>query len=265
MGTRMSDLSGRVAIVTGTGPNIGRQIAATLAHAGAAVACNDLEPERAHAIAGEIERQGGKAVAIPGDVTDPDAVDRMIERTQSIFGIVDLLVNNAIYLSRPGDLLSVDLNDWRRTLDVILTGTFLCSRGVAQRLVDAQRPGTIINLGSTSGHRARAGAVAYCSAKAGILNLTRAMAVELAPHGIRVCSASPTRTGTGPLMTGLVHTSAKGIPLARLGEPEDIADVIAFLASDAARFITGEDVRVDGGTLATWENANNPTPLEGTT
>jgi NAD(P)-dependent dehydrogenase (short-subunit alcohol dehydrogenase family) len=253
----MDSLAGRVAIVTGAGPNIGQQIARTLASRGAAVACNDLDSDRLDMLASEIERAGGKAIAIPGDVTDPDAVDAMIERTQSTFGVVDLLVNNAFYLSRQGGLLTVDLKDWYRSVDVILSGTFLCSRGVAQRLVAGKQPGVIVNIASTSGHRARPNAVGYCSAKAGILNLTRAMAVELAPHSIRVCSVSPTRTGTGPLMAGFVHANADGIPMARLGEPRDTADVVAFLASDDARFITGEDLRVDGGALATWGHSTD--------
>jgi len=253
----MQSLAGRVAIVTGAGPNIGQQIARTLAGHGAAVACNDLDSDRLNTLASDIERAGGKAIAIPGDVTDPEVVDAMIERTQSAFGVVDLLVNNAFYLSRVGGLLTVDLKDWYRSVDVILSGTFLCSRGVAQRLVTAGQAGTIINIASTSGHRARPNAVAYCSAKAGILNLTRAMAVELAPHSIRVCSVSPTRTGTGPLMGGFVHANADGIPMARLGEPRDTADAVAFLASDDARFITGEDMRVDGGALATWGHSTD--------
>jgi NAD(P)-dependent dehydrogenase (short-subunit alcohol dehydrogenase family) len=253
----MSSLAGRVAIVTGAGPNIGQQIARTLASRGAAVACNDLDADRLQILVSDIERAGGKAIAIPGDVTDPDAVDGMIERAQSAFGVVDLLVNNAFYLSRVGGLLTVELKDWYRSIDVILSGTFLTSRGVAQRLVAAKRPGTIVNIASTSGHRAQPNAVAYCSAKAGILNLTRAMAVELAPYAIRVCSVSPTRTGTGPLMGGFVHANADGIPMNRLGEPADTADVVAFLASDDARFMTGEDVRVDGGALATWGHSTD--------
>jgi NAD(P)-dependent dehydrogenase (short-subunit alcohol dehydrogenase family) len=253
----MDSLVGRVAIVTGAGPNIGQQIARTLASRGAAVACNDLDADRLDTLVSDIERVGGKAIAIPGDVTDPDAVDGMIERTQSALGVVDLLVNNAFYLSQRGGLLTIDLNDWYRSVDVILSGTFLCSRGVAQRLVASKRRGTIINIASTSGHRARPNAVGYCSAKAGILNLTRAMAIELAPHSIRVCSVSPTRTGTVPLMGGFVHANADGIPMGRLGEPGDTADVVAFLASDYARFITGEDVRVDGGALATWGHSTD--------
>jgi NAD(P)-dependent dehydrogenase (short-subunit alcohol dehydrogenase family) len=249
---KMGDLSGRVAIVTGAGPNIGQQIARTLARHGAAVGCNDLDSERLDELVADIKRNGGQAVAVPGDVTDPITVDGMIERTQSAFGVVDLLVNNAFFLSRVGGLLTVELKDWYRSIDVILSGTFLCSRGVAQRLVAAAKPGVIVNIASTSGHRARPNALPYCSAKGGILNMTRAMALELAPHSIRVCSVSPTRTGSGPLMGGFVHANADGIPMGRIGEPDDIADAVAFIASDSARFITGEDLRVDGGTLATF-------------
>ena len=180
-----------------------------------------------------------------------------LDAGEAAFGTVDVLVNNAA-ITVNQSLLDIALDDWRRVIDTILTGTFLVSRAVAQRLVARGAPGVIVNLGSTTGHRGRAGAIAYSTAKGGILNLTRAMAIELAPHGIRVCSVSPTRTGT-PTRAGLpgetsrpTHPSAGGIPLGRIGTPQDQANAVRFLVSDAASFITGEDLRVDGGALATW-------------
>jgi len=247
----MIDLSGKIALVTGVGPNIGQQIAKTLAHGGAAVACNDLHEQQARAVAAEITAIGGKAIAVPGDVTNADEVERMLGAAEDAFGLVNVLVNNAFYLTRVAGLTTIEIDDWHRTIETILTGTFLTSRAFTRRLLAAKRPGAIVNLGSTSGHRGRANAIAYSAAKGGILNMTRSMAVELAPHGIRVNSASPTRTVTGELPPG-DHASADSVPLGRLGTPDDIAEAIAFLVSDHARFITGEDLRVDGGTQATW-------------
>lgn len=246
----MVDLSGKVAFVTGTGPNIGSGIAHALANCGAAVICNDVDGRKPDRLAEDIVRAGGRAIAVAGDITDAAAVNSMLTTAESAFGTVDVLVNNALYIGNFGSLLGVTTHDWYRTLEVILSGTFLCSRAFAERLVAAKKPGVIINLGSTSGHRGRANAVAYCTAKGGILNMTRAMAIDLAPHGIRVCSASPTRTGTGPQVNGVTYANADGIPLGRLGAPNDIADTIAFLASDNASFVTGADFLVDGGTLA---------------
>ena len=253
----MIDLAGKVAFVTGAGPNIGQSIALTLARCGASVACNDLDAERLEQLAERIRIEGGKAIAVAGDITNATVVDDMLQQAEAALGIVDVLVNNAIFVGNFGGILDAQPSDWQRTLDVILSGTFHCSRAIAKRLVEEKKPGVIVNLGSTSGHRARPGAVAYCTAKGGILNMTRAMAVDLAPHGIRVCSASPTRTGTGPQMGGWVHANASGIPLGRVGEPEDIALAIAFLCSNDARFISGEDLRVDGGALATWGHSVN--------
>jgi NAD(P)-dependent dehydrogenase (short-subunit alcohol dehydrogenase family) len=251
------NLAGKVALVTGAGPNIGQSIALTLARCGSSVACNDLDAHRMAMLAEQIRSEGGKAVAVAGDITDAAVVDEMLELAEAALGTVDVLVNNAIFVGNFGGILDAQPADWQRTLDVILNGTFNCSRAVARRLIEQKQQGVIVNLGSTSGHRARPGAVAYCTAKGGILNMTRAMAVDLAPHGIRVCSASPTRTGTGPQMGGWVHANADGIPLGRVGEPEDIASAIAFLCSDDARFISGEDLRVDGGALATWGHSVN--------
>ena len=256
----MIELAGKVAFVTGAGPNIGQGIARTLAACGAAVVCNDVNATQVDALAEAIVRDGGKAIAVAGDITDADAVESMLSAAETAFGTVDVLVNNALFIGNFGGILNATPSDWYRTLEVILSGTFLCSRAVAQRLVAAKKPGVIINLGSTSGHRGRGNAVAYCAAKGGILNMTRAMAIDLAPHGIRVCSASPTRTGTGVQMNGVTYPNANDIPLGRLGSPGDIAKTIAFLASDDASFLTGEDVRVDGGALATWGSATR-TPV----
>jgi NAD(P)-dependent dehydrogenase (short-subunit alcohol dehydrogenase family) len=244
-------LAGRVAFVTGTGPNLGSAIALALAAAGASVACNDLEAASAASVADAIVRAGGKAVAVSGDVADPAAVDAMIARATDQLGTIDILVNNAAFRKR-GGTLDVKLVDWHQTIETVLTGSLLCSQAVATRLIAAHRAGTIINMASASGHRAQNDTVAYSAAKGGLLNLTRAMALDLAPHRIRVVSISPTRTGDGLQGSGRKHELRDDIPLGRLGATRDVADAVCFLASDRAGFITGTDLAVDGGSLATW-------------
>lgn len=244
-------LEGRTAVVTGAGPNIGQEICHVLAAEGARVACNDVDKARAEAAAEAVRKAGGQALALPGDITDPGQVRAMVGRVVDTFGRIDILVNNAA-ITIPKGLLDIGLDEWRRNLDIILTGTFLMSRAVAEVMVKVRR-GTIVNIASTSGHRGRANALAYCTAKGGILNMTRAMAVDLAPYGIRVNSVSPTKTGVS--VGGLEAAGERSfdeIPLGRLGRPRDQALAVLYIASDDAEFVTGLDLRVDGGALATW-------------
>ncbi len=248
----MHDLTGRVALVIGAGVNIGQAIAKTLAKAGAAVVCNDLNPDVAKSVADEITNSGGKAMAAVGDTTNEEQIAEILNNAQKTFGVVDTLVNNAA-MTINKTALNMSVDEWRRVIDVTLTGPFIVSKLVAERLVAAKKAGVIINIGSTSGHRGRAGAIAYCSSKGGVLNFTRALSVELAPHKIRVCSVSPTKTGNSVGQQIAATTRAFGeIPLGRLGNPQDHANAVLFLVSDEACFITGEDIRVDGGALATW-------------
>ena len=245
------ELAGRVALVTGTGPNLGRAIALGLAAAGAAVACNDLDLAAATAVADAVIAAGGRALAVTGNVADAAAVEAMVALAESRLGTIDILVNNAAFRRR-GGTLDVKPLDWSQTIETVLTGSLLCTQAVAKRLVAAKRPGAVINMASSSGHRAQNDTVAYSAAKGGLLNLTRAMALDLAPYGIRVVSISPTRTGDGLQGSGRKHELRDDIPLGRLGATTDIADAICFLVSDRAAFITGTDLAVDGGSLATW-------------
>ena len=243
-------LQGKRALVTGAGPNIGAEICRILAEEGALVACNGRLAATAKAVAEEIERHGGTALAVPADVTDAAQVRDMFDLVGKRFGGLDILVNNAAINVRKG-LLDICEDEWRRTIDVILTGTFLCSRHAAELMMRQGTGGAIVNVASTSGHRGKANALAYCTAKGGVLNMTRAMAVDLAPHRIRVNSISPTRTGSSVgASRGAAERSASGIPLARLGHPRDQARAVLFLVSDDAGFVTGCDLAVDGGTLA---------------
>lgn len=245
-------LKGKTALVTGAGPNIGQEICSVLAGEGANVACNDVDPIRAKASAERIAKEGGTALAVPGDITDPVQVQAMVERVVEQFGGIDILVNNAA-ITVPKGLLQIGLEEWKRNIDIILTGTFLCSRHAAEVMVRQGRGGAIVNIASTSGHRGRANALAYCAAKGGILNMTRAMAMDLVPHRIRVNSMSPTKTGVS--VGGLEAEGERNfdeIPWGRLGRPKDQALAVLYLVSDDADFVTGIDLRVDGGALATW-------------
>lgn len=245
-------LAGKVAIVTGAGRNIGKEICKIFAKEGAAVAVNDLVADAAARVVDEIQAAGGRAAAIPGDISSPGDAARIVATTVSTFGGLDVLVNNAA-LTVNKSLLETTDEDWTRCLQVTLTGTFLMSRAAARQMVAQARGGAIINIGSTSGHRGRRNALPYCTAKGGVLNLTRAMAIDLAPYRIRVNSVSPTKTGSAVgFANGGEARPIDDIPLGRLGRPIDQALAVLFMASDEAAFITGEDLRVDGGALATW-------------
>src|SRR4029079_18385365 len=225
------DLSGRVALVTGAGPNIGRAIAATLARAGATVWCNDLKPELAQQAAKFASEGNGKAHPLPFDITDPDAVEKSVEEAARSHGPIDILVNNA-GVTVPRGLLTISVEQWRLVTRTIQEGAVLCSRAVVKRLIDAKKPGAIVNIASTTGHRGRKNAIAYATAKGGILNFTRALAIECAPHKIRVNSVSPTKTGAS---VGAVESAAARsfdeIPLGRLRQAEETAQPTHILRS----------------------------------
>jgi NAD(P)-dependent dehydrogenase (short-subunit alcohol dehydrogenase family) len=244
-------LQGRVAIVSGAGPNIGREIASTLAENGARVVCLDVRKEAAEAATNELVDRGFEALAVQADTTVPDQVQHAIDQAVQKFGSVDILVNNAAITHRAG-LLDADVESWRQVVDVILTGTFLCTQRAAKQMIAQGRGGCIVNIASTSGHRGKAGAIAYQTAKAGILNFTRGAAMELAPYGIRVNSVTPTQTGT-PVGGGQARADDElpgSIPRGRWGRPRDQAQAVLFLVSDNADFILGVDLPVDGGNLA---------------
>jgi NAD(P)-dependent dehydrogenase (short-subunit alcohol dehydrogenase family) len=254
----MISLRDRVALVTGAGPNIGRAITVTLAKAGATVVCNDLKGDLAEASAQAVKNAGGKAIAVAADIAQPAEAEKLVAQASAQVGTIDILVNNA-GVTIPRNLMSMTFEEWRKVTSVVLDGTFLVSQAVAKRLIAAKKRGTIVNIASTSGHRGRKNAIAYCTAKGGILNFTRAMAQDLAPFGIRVNSVSPTKTGAS---VGAIESVAardfSEIPLGRLGLPQDQANAVLFLVSDLAEFITGIDLRVDGGTLATWGTRSQP-------
>ncbi|MFQ6331969.1 MULTISPECIES: 3-oxoacyl-ACP reductase FabG [unclassified Nocardia] len=244
----------RTALVTGSARGIGAATAARLAADGAAVAVVDLDETACRATADAITAAGGRAVGIACDVTDEEQVEAAVERAVTEFGSLDILVNNAGVL-RDNLLFKMSVDEWDTVMSVHLRGAFLCSRA-AQKLMVAQRYGKIVNTSSVSalGNRGQAN---YAAAKAGIQGLTRTLAMELGPYGINVNAVAPGFIATD--MTG--HTAARiGVtaeelqaktaeitPLRRVGQPSDIASVVAFLASDNAAFVTGQTIYVDGG------------------
>ena len=257
-------LSGKVAIVTGTSPNIGGGIAGGLGDEGAKVVCVDVVPENAEQCAAWIRNRGGDAVGIVCDTTDEAQVEAMVARTRKAYGAVDVLVNNAGILG--GDtVLDMPLARWERQIAVNLTGTFLCTKHVARAMVEQGRGGSIIVIVSTAGHQGQAGNIGYCTSKSGLLNFTRAAAMDLAKHGIRVKSLTPTATDAEegleravtwgrprPERRGRLLDFQKMVPTGHLPSPRHYAKAAVFLASDDAEMITGFDLRVDAGAIAKY-------------
>jgi NAD(P)-dependent dehydrogenase (short-subunit alcohol dehydrogenase family) len=257
-------LSGKVAIVTGTSPNIGGGIAQGLADEGGTVVCVDKVADNALQCAEWIGRRGGSALGIACDVTDEAQVEAMVEQVRATHGGVDVLVNNAGVLGGLS-VLDMPLERWNRQIAVNLTGTFLCTKHVARLMVAQGRRGSIIVIVSTAGHQGQAGNIAYCTSKSGLLNFTRAAAMDLARHGIRVNSLTPTATdaeegreraaawGRAPSerRSGLLDFE-KMVPMGRLPSPQHYARAAVFLASDDAELMTGTDLRVDAGAVAKY-------------
>ncbi|NKX85725.1 3-oxoacyl-ACP reductase FabG [Nocardia coubleae] len=244
----------RTAFVTGAARGIGAATAARLAEDGCAVAVVDLDPAAAMEAAGKINAAGGTAIGIGCDVSDETQVADAVARTLADLGSLDVLVNNAGVL-RDNLLFKMSVDDWDTVMSVHLRGAFLCSRAAQKHMVD-NRSGAIVNTSSVSalGNRGQAN---YAAAKAGIQGLTRTLAMELGPFGIRVNAVAPgfiatemtaaTAERMGVSAADLQAKTAEITPLRRVGTPADIANVVAFLASDDAGFVTGQTLYVDGG------------------
>jgi len=257
-------LAGKIAIVTGTSPNIGGGIAGGLADEGARVACVDVAEDNAQQCAAWIRARGGEALGLVCDLTDEAQVQAMVGRVRDTWGGVDVLVNNAGLLGGLG-VLEMPLERWTRQLGVNLTGTFLCTQHVARLMVERGTRGSIIVIVSTAGHQGQAGNIGYCTSKSGLLNFTRAAAMDLAQHGIRVNSLTPTATDVEegmeravawgrarPERRGRLLDFQKMVPTGQLPSPRHYAKAAVFLASDDAEMITGVDLRVDAGAIAKY-------------
>ncbi len=242
-------LAGKAAIVTGAGRNIGEEIAVLFAQEGAKVAVVDMDEGRADAVADRINGEGGEAVAVVCDVSDTKDITKMVSTTADAFGAIDILVNN-VAISDNKDIFELSEDEWRKTIDITLSSPFYVTKQVANWMVDNDRGGKVINIGSTSGFKGRPTALAYTAAKGGVFNLTQSLAVQLAPYGIIVNQVSPNMTGS-PVGQEIFDRNRKVNNLVgRPGEPDEQAKAVLFLASDDASFIAGANLFVDGGTMA---------------
>jgi len=242
-------LQDQVAIVTGGGRNIGEAAARLFASEGAAVGVIDLNEASAIAVANAITKAGGRAIAIKADVSNEDDVRMLVDRVASTFGKINIVINN-VAISDNKSVFDLTVEEWDRVMAVCVRSPFLVSKYAAKKMIEGGQKGAIVNIGSTSGHRGRNSATAYTAAKAAVLNLTRSLAIQLAPHGIRVNSVSPNRVGS-PVGKQEIDLSRGVINLLkRPGEPEEVAKALLFLVSDASSFVVGEDLLVDGGSRA---------------
>jgi NAD(P)-dependent dehydrogenase (short-subunit alcohol dehydrogenase family) len=245
------DLSGKIVLVTGAQQGIGRAIAVRSATAGADIAVNWLDDERAgNGVADEIRANGRRAITVRADMGRLADIEAMVAAVEEGLGPIDVLVNNAGVFPRV-PFLELRESDWDFVLGVNLKGTCFCAQVVAKRMIAAGRPGAIINLTSGAAYRGSPRGTHYCASKGGVVSLTRQMALELAPHRIRVNAIAPGLTDTAQPRYGSseeeIAVMAQMIPLGRIAQPEDIARTAVFLASDEACFTTGQILHVNGG------------------
>lgn len=250
--SNFSDLKGKVAIVTGASSGIGRATAELLAANGARVAINFRRNEAgADAARAEIVRAGGSAIVVQADVTRASEIESLVERTVAELGPVDILVNNAGSLVERLRILELTEERWDEVIDLNLKSAFLCCRAVAASMME-RKTGAIVNVSSIAGRNGGAlGSIHYSTAKGGLITFTKGLAKELGAFGVRVNAVSPgvidTRYHEQFSSPEMMKTYAGMIPLGRVGTPPEVAQVICFLASDAAGYLAGETIEINGG------------------
>ncbi len=252
----MEDLKNKVVVITGARRGMGKADALLFAQKGAKVVVSDISQEDCQKVVDEIEKKGGQAIAVKCDVSKKEEVDNLFKKTIEKFGRVDVLVNNAgICEFKP--FIDLTEEEWDRTLDINLKGYFLCAQAAAKEMAK-QKSGVIVNIASVAMGQVGVGflnIVHYCASKGGIAAMTEALALELAPYNIRVNAIAPGMIET-PMLDAIKQDpkSMEGIlarvPLGRMGKPEEIADLVVFLASDKSSYITGSVIVIDGGWLA---------------
>ncbi len=244
------DLNGQVAIVTGASSGLGRHFAITLARAGAKVALAARRPEELAETARRIEAFDGRALPLVLDVTDAESVRTCVAEAETELGPISILINNAgVAIDKP--ILDQDEADWDKVVDTNLKGAWLMAQEVARHMARLGHGGTIVNIASVLSFSARSGVASYCASKAGLINLTRALAVELARHDIRVNALAPgyfeTDINRDFRASAAGEALVKSVPQRRYGHPEDLDGALLLLASDASRYMTGSTIVVDGG------------------
>ncbi|MGA3094365.1 MAG: 3-oxoacyl-[acyl-carrier-protein] reductase [Dehalococcoidales bacterium] len=242
------NLSGKVALITGAGRGIGKAITLKLASQGAIAVANDIALPGAQSVVDEIKDKGGDGLAIVANVSSSEDVARMMDAAITAYGHIDILVNNA-GITRDQLLLRMTDSEWDDVLNIDLRSVFLCTRAVLKHMLK-ERKGRIVNIASIVGLMGNAGQANYAAAKAGIVGFTRSVAKEVASRGITANAVAPGFIETD--MTAKLSEKQKQdlmsrIPLGYLGTPQDVAEVVAFLASDEARYITGQVITIDGG------------------
>lgn len=250
------DLKGRVCVVTGGGSGIGAETARQFAAAGAAVAVLDRDEQAAADVAGQIVRQGGRALGITADVTSGDSVGAAACRVEQEFGACQVLVNNAGILN--GDaLMNVTLEKWNQVMSVNLAGALTCVQAFGRQMIAAGRGGSLVHVASIAGHCPLPYGGAYSVSKAGVMMLSRLLTIELAEHGIRSNVVSPALVRT-PLSEAayrdpdVARQRAQMVPAGRVCDPSELACAILFLASDRASYVNGQELLVDGGLTQAW-------------
>ena len=245
-------LKNQVAIITGGGTGLGRAMALEFSSLGAKLVLASRSIEHLEPAVAEIQKTGGEAIAVATDVRDPAQVDRMIAETKAKFGGVDILVNNAAgnFICKAEDLSP---NGWKAVVDIVLNGTFFCTRAAGREMISQKRGGKVLSVLATYAWTGGPGTVHSAAAKAGVLAMTRTLAVEWAQHGIRVNAITPGATateGAGSKLWGTPEAQqrlVRDVPVGRMGLPEEIARGAAFLVSPFADYINGESLTMDGG------------------